>query len=1021
MLRINRLLPSARKTSRNGVCRRHRNRKLSSVAPSVAASRGVPREGEELEGFIVRQVAAVPEFRLRAYRLLHEASGAQYLHVGRDDGNNAFSVGFRTTPGDSTGLPHILEHTTLCGSARYPCRDPFFKMLQRSLATFMNAMTGPDYTMYPFATQNERDYRNLMSVYLDAVFRPQLRESDFRQEGWRLEHENVEDKNSPIVIKGVVFNEMKGVFADNQNIFQQSFLNEILPSHTYQYVSGGHPLSIPKLSYEDLTNFHTKYYNPSNARFFSYGNFPIADHLNFISNNYLRTCESLTPDIAKETVVPPERRWSSPRRKHVACRLDPMVADRDKQSTVAVGLLCSDITDIQGTFEMQVLSELLVKGPNSAFYKSLVEPNIGAGFAPVTGYDAQTKDTMFAVGLQGISASDFGTVVEIFDNTVDSVISKGFDEKQVEGVLHNIELSMKHQVSDFGLGLLFNLTPLWNHDGDLVTALRVEDQVSQLRQNLKRNPHYLQDKVKLYLCDNTHRLVLTMSPDESYEANLMQAEEQLLKDKLSSLTEEDKNKIYVQGIELKKEQERAVDTSCLPTLQVGDLKQIIDATPVKHLKFASVPVQVCAQPTNGVSYFRGILNSSNLNDELKALVPLFCYVATKMGTRRHDYRELDSLVQLKTGGLNLSSHVAEDTRDLGLYEEGVIFSSHSLDRNTKDMFDLWSEIFREVTLDDVKRFDMLVKVLAANLGNGVVSTGHMYAVSSAASLISPAALRKELSSGLSYVAKVRDIAQMLDPTPVLKQVKSISESLLNKRRLRCAVNFDGADESRVLSEVESLVGALPGSCDRPFVQTRAATPTNGADAPATHHVLPIPVNYAAKCTAAVPFSHEHFAPLRVLARLLSARYLHPLVREQGGAYGSGASVSPAGVFSFFSYRDPHSCSTLDAFDAAPDWVSADRFTEQDVREAKLGVFQQVDAPVAPGSRGMLAFLQGVDDELLQRHRAALMAVRREDLHLVSGRYLGRAGGARSSRALLGPRNERLAARPGEAWRVVQQE
>ncbi|KAJ8868408.1 hypothetical protein PR048_029924 [Dryococelus australis] len=1037
MLRLNQILPPARKISRKHylgkvlslyASNRCGIRKLSSVAQCVPADRELQRpgihklcEGQELDGFIVQQVADIPELHLRTYRLVHKATGAQYLHVDRDDTNNAFSVGFRTTPSNSTGLPHILEHTTLCGSVGYPCRDPFFKMLNRSMATFMNAMTGPDYTIYPFATQNPKDYCNLMSVYLDAVFRPQLRELDFRQEGWRLEHEDVEDRNSPIIIKGVVFNEMKGVFAENQNIFQQNLLNEILPSHTYKYVSGGDPISIPKLSHKDLTDFQSKYYSPSNARFFSYGNFPITDHVSFINNNYLKDYGALTSITARETLVPPEKRWKSPRQKHVACRLDPMVADKDKQSTVAVGLLCSDITNIQDTFELHVLSELLVKGPNSAFYKTMVEPNIGAGFAPVTGYDAHTKDTIFAVGLQGVSAADFEKVVKIFDNTVDTVVSKGFDENQVEGVLHNIELNMKHQVSDFGLGLLFNLTPLWNHDGDLVKALRIENQVSQLRQNLKHNPHYLQDKVKLFLDDNDHRLVLTMSPDECYEENLKRTEQELLKEKLASLTEEDKNKIYLQGIDLKREQERTVDTSCLPTLRVTDLKQIIDQTPVKSSSFASVPVQICVQPTNGISYFRGILNVSNLNDELKALVPLFCHVVTKMGTRKHDYRELDSLVQLKTGGLNLTPHIAEDMHDLSLYEEGVVLSSHCLDRNAKDLFELWSEIFQEVTLSDVKRFDTLVKVLAANLGNGIVSMGHVYAISAAASLISPSALQKELYSGLSHVSRMRDVAQMMDLAPVLEKIKTISECLLNKRHLRCAVNLSADSESSVMSKIESFINSLPASCEKPFVQTRAKDTNMSVTIPATHHVLPIPVNYVAKCVATVPYSHEHFAPLRVLARLLTSKYLHPLIREKGGAYGSGASLSMTGVFSFFSYRDPGSCSTLNVFDGAHDWVLGNKFMDQDVEEAKLGVFQRLDAPIPPGSRGMIHFLDGIDDESLQLHREALMTVSRDDLHTVCRQYLGWDSGTRSSLALVGPQNKQLVTREGECWNVVVQE
>nr|CAD7193919.1 unnamed protein product [Timema douglasi] len=834
-------------------------------------------EGKELEGFVIQQVSEIPDFHCKAYRLLHTATGAQYLHIYRNDSNNVFSIGLRTTPNDSTGLPHILEHTTLCGSVQYPCRDPFFKMLNRSMATFMNAMTGPDYTMYPFSTQNKQDYHNLMSVYLDAVFRPKLRESDFRQEGWRLEHEQVEDPTSPIIFKGVVFNEMKGVFAENQSLFGQKLLNTILPSNTYGYVSGGDPLVIPKLTYKDLVAFHKKYYSPSNSRIYSYGNLPLEEHLNYINSSYLVKFE---PSPYKDTSVPSEKRWQSGKSQHISCRPDPMAADPEKQSSIAISFLCSNINDIQETFELQVLSELLVKGPNSAFYKTLVEPNIGAGFSPVTGYDAHTKDTIFTVGLQGLNAIDFDKVVNIFDKTVDTVIENGFEERHIEGVLHRIELSLKHQSSDFGLNLLFGLTPLWNHDGDLVKALKIGEQVLHLRQNLKINPQHLQDKVCTYLKANKHRLVLTMSPDESYESKQAQAEQQLLSSKLANLSEKDREVIYQQGIELKREQENTADTS----------------------------------------------------------------------------------------------------------------------------------------------FETLVRVSAADLVNGIIDMGHHYAISSAASLVSLSACRKELLSGLSYVTKMREIAQKTDLTPTLNQVQQISSLVLNKTHLRCATNLSPNEKDFILSKTGSFIESIPGVCDKPFIQTRVldlAQPSGVS--PAIHHVHAIPVNFAAKCVTTVPYTHGHFAPLRILTRLLTSKYLHPLIREKGGAYGSGASLSPSGVLNFFSYRDPNSTSTLDAFDEAHAWVSQNEFTDQDIEEAKLGIFQKIDAPIPPGSKGMNKFLYGIDDEVLQKHRLDLMTVSREDIHEVSSDYLDRNSKSKCARALIGPENKDLKSRSGEEWKIIVQE
>ncbi|PSN47444.1 Presequence protease [Blattella germanica] len=976
------------------------------------------KEGEKLEGFVVKQVSEVPEFRLHIYRLLHQVTGAQYVHIHREDHNNAFSVGFRTTPNNSTGLPHILEHTTLCGSLQYPCRDPFFKMLNRSLATFMNAMTGPDYTMYPFATQNFQDYKNLMSVYLDAVFKPQLRESDFRQEGWRLEHEDLNDLNSRIVIKGVVYNEMKGVFSENQSLFEQQLLNSILPSHTYGVVSGGDPLVIPNLTYEDLKAFHAKYYSPGNSRFYSYGNFPLIDHLKFVNELYLSKMKNASAKDGEITKVPTEKRWSCARQKHITCRPDPMAADPDKQSTIAISQLCSDITDVQETFELQVLSQLLVRGPNSSFYKTLVEPNIGAGFAPVTGYESQTRDTVFTVGLQGVSQSDFDKVIELYDKTLNDVIERGFDEEHVEGVLHGIELSIKHQSSDFGLGLLFGLTPLWNHDGDLVTALRVEEQLATFRKRLKENPHYLQDKVKT-LKHNTHRLVLTMSPDPEYDMKQEVAEQSVLKAKLEALTEEDKKSLHQLALNLRAEQERVEDISSLPTLCVGDLKKEIAMMPLSEIELGSIPVQICMQPTNGMTYFRGIVNISELDNDLKELMPLFCLVATKMGTESHGYRELDQLAQLKTGGLSISNHIADDTMEHFSYEDGILFSSYCLDRNVKDMFKLWTEIFNEVSFNDMKRFETLVRMSAMQLVNGIADMGHHYAISSAASLVSPSGRRKEIAGGLTHVAKMKQIAQMSDLGPVLDKMKVIAQKLFNKQHLRCALNFTPEMEDSIVQETEMFVNSLPGNPGLPLLKTREPrfylekTPDQGI-----HHIHPIPVNFAAKSVSTVYYCHSHFPALRVMSRLVTSKFLHPQIREKGGAYGSGLSLSPSGVLNFYSYRDPNSTATFDVFNETSNWVKGNSFLDQDIEEAKLGVFQTIDAPIPPGSKGMNKFLHGIDDLLLQMHRTALMSVSRDDILEVAETYLGNKSQSRCARALLGPENNALQDRKSENWSSV---
>uniref|UniRef100_A0A672P573 Presequence protease, mitochondrial n=1 Tax=Sinocyclocheilus grahami TaxID=75366 RepID=A0A672P573_SINGR len=502
--------------------------------------------GQKIHGFTVKEVTAVPDLFLTSVKLSHDATGAQYLHAARDDSNNLFSVQFRTTPMDSTGVPHILEHTVLCGSQRFPCRDPFFKMLNRSLSTFMNAFTASDYTMYPFSTQNAKDFQNLLSVYLDAVFFPCLRELDFWQEGWRLEHKTPTDPSSLLMFKGVVFNEMKGEFSDNERLYAQHLQNKLLPDHTYAVVSGGEPLAIPDLTWEQLKHFHATHYHPSNARFFTYGDLPLEQHLQQIEEEALSKFERAEPN----TAVPPQKHWDKPRVDHVTCMPDALAPDPVKQNTLCMSYLLGDITDTFEAFTLSLLSSLMISGPNSPFYKALIEPGIGSDFSSSVGFDGSTRLASFTIGLQGMAEADTETVKHIIAQSIDDIIATGFEEEQIGALLHKIEIQMKHQSTSFGLALASYIASCWNHDGDPVQLLKISENVSRFRQCLKENPRYLQDKVQHYFKDNTHRLTLTMSPDERFLEKQAEAEEQKLQQKIQNLSHADHKDIYEKGLQL---------------------------------------------------------------------------------------------------------------------------------------------------------------------------------------------------------------------------------------------------------------------------------------------------------------------------------------------------------------------------------------------------------------------------------------------------------------------------------------
>ena len=737
--------------------------------------------GYKLHGFEIKGVQEVSEFRLTAIHLVHENTKAEYLHLYRNDSNNVFAIQFRTTPKNSTGLPHILEHTVLCGSKKYPVRDPFFKMLNRSLATFMNAMTGSDYTVYPFSTQNLSDFRNLQKIYLDATFRPLLKELDFMQEGWRLENVNPADAATPLIIKGVVYNEMKGAFSENENLLGQKLQNLILPDHTYGVISGGDPLEIPNLTWEDLKKFHAECYHPSNAKFFSYGNFPLSPSLEYLNRVYLSPHEYREP---AHTVVPKQNRWSAPKREHIEGRFEAMREPIEKQNSVVVSLLLSDITDIYDTFLMQFVSELLIKGPNSPFYKSMVEPNFSGGFTPSTGYDMQTRDSIFTIGLQGVKKEDFDKVVGIFDSTLDNVVSHGFDEKHIESILHRYEISIKHESANFGLNVVLGLVPTWNHNGDILAALQVNKLIDKLKKEMKQDSNYLQNIVKRYFKDNTHRLILTMSPDKDFEKKQNALEDELIKKKTQDLKDDDKQIVFKKCLELQKVQTEQQNTDILPTLLMEDISNEVEKISRERVTINSVPVQINKVSSNGIVYFKGLLGTVELSPEQQMLLPLFCYVINKLGTDNLNFREFDSLMNRKTAGLSLEPHIGESLFQLHNYEPSVFISSHCLEKNVESMWELWRELFNIRESLDVERFQRLTELYMANLTHGVADAGHIYAMKAASALVSGSAYQKELLGGLQHISYMKRLIGTSRYKAVLEEIQNIAKIIFTKNNLR---------------------------------------------------------------------------------------------------------------------------------------------------------------------------------------------------------------------------------------------
>lgn len=951
---------------------------------------------------------------MTAYMLEHKKLHSKYLHIQRNESNNVFSVNFRTPIYDSSGLPHILEHLALCGSQRFPVRDPFFKMLNRSLATFMNAMTGPDYTLYPFSSTNEKDYRNLQKIYLDAVFAPNLRHIDFLQEGWRLENTDLSDIKSSIDFKGVVFNEMKGAFATNNAILNYAIMNNLLPDNTYGHISGGWPLDIPKLTWNDLVEFHRKHYHPSNARFFSYGNFDVLPSLKYINEEYLSSYEPQDPAFS---AVAKHTRWTEPKEKSVTCRFDSIGAAIEQQCQFAIGYVMNDITDTQETLLLNVLSELLVKGPNSAFYKTLIEPNeIGGSFSHTTGYDPTIKDTTFIVGLQNISSKDFDLVEQKFNETIDQVIEQGFDKEHIQSILNSMELNIKHQTPRFGLHLLFGATAAWNHDTDILDAIDIERHFEQLKRNLE-DDNYLRQKFIEYFKDNKHRLTVKMVPDAMYEQKLKDAEEKLLAEKVATLTDTDKEEIFKVTNQLAKEQkEHPSNTHLLPCLRMDDVAKEVEELNIQHIKLNNIPTQLTLVDTNGLVYAHGFSHAQHLDDDEILLLPLLTQIFAKMGTKSHNYRDLDKFIHSKTSGINFSLDIHENISDVNKYDIGIGVHSYCLQKNTPDMFNLIKELILDLQLADVDRFKVLLDEYIASLTADIAQTGHLYAIRGAASLIHETQQLKAKLYGIEHIEFMKNLCKSQEPAQILQSLQQIAGKLFEECQMKYALNVSEQSKVDVLKTFDAFTNDIK-SCIHPTPYKVRKTvdkkqlPRNADSITALHHVVNLPVNYCAKSILTVPYVSKHYPLLQVVSRILTSKYLLPVVREQNGAYGAGAALDMSGILNFYSYRDPGHRQTLDVFDASEQWLRTNwtNIDEQAIFEAKLSILQNMDAPIAAGNKGLREFQYGITTEMFAKNRNRIINAKKEQIQKAFARYLqtNESEYGCSGKCVLGPANDTL--------------
>ncbi|EPE02920.1 mitochondrial presequence protease [Ophiostoma piceae UAMH 11346] len=982
--------------------------------------------GEKLHGFTLLRTKHVPELELTALHLQHDKTGAEHLHIARDDVNNVFSIGFKTNPPDDTGVPHILEHTTLCGSEKYPIRDPFFKMLPRTLSNFMNAFTASDHTFYPFATTNAQDFKNLLSVYMDATLHPLLKETDFTQEGWRVGPENPQVAEDKLVFKGVVYNEMKGQMSDAGYLYYIRFQDHIFPDINN---SGGDPQKITELTYEQLRKFHAEHYHPSNAKVFTYGDMPLVDHLQEV-NARLSAFEKSSRDADNRRPID-----LADGSKDVVLTgpTDPLV-DPSRQFKTSVSWIMGDTTDVVESFSLALVSALLTDGYGSPLSKGLIESGLGIDWSPNTGYDSSARDGIFSIGLSGVQEADVPRVKTEIDTILRSVRDKGFERSKIDGYLHQLELSLKHKTANFGMSLLQRLKPKWFTGVDPFDSLAWTDTITAFEAKLAEGG-YLEGLLDKYLIGR-NTLTFTMAPSETYSQELVQEEEARLKTKIAEVTQksggeaEARKHLEEQEATLLVEQGKSTteDLSCLPTVHVRDIPRSKEPVTVREDSIGNASVQWREAPTNGLTYFRAINALGNLPDELRSLVPLFTDSIFRLGTKNETVEQLEDRIKLLTGGVSVGYHSAAKPTDFTDASEGVIFTGMALDRNVPAMLDLLRTVVLETNFDSPEAVTHIRKLLQAGADgvvNDIASSGHSYARRSAEAGLTRGAFLREQVSGLSQVKLITSLAsrpetdQLDDVLAKLKAIQQLAmqaDASSGSGGFRAAITCGTESAQSNTAALSKFLSSLPtpinagttstaaAEAAKRVQQTFAASLINGSDKRQTFFPLPYQVYYGALVLPSVSYTSPDGAPLQILAQLLTHKHLHHEIREKGGAYGGGAySSALEGVFGFYSYRDPNPVNTQTIMRDAGRWAVEDRvWAERDLEEAKISVFQGVDAPRSVNEEGMGQFLYGLTETMRQTRREQLLDVTRDQVRDVAQRYLVDGLAAKSERmAFLG--------------------
>ena len=953
--------------------------RILSIALLILVWACAPKEqfktGETYQGFNLVEKKFVEEVNSECLLFTHEKSGARLLKIANDDPNKLFNIAFKTAPEADYGTPHILEHALLNGSTNFPVKSPFDILMQGSLNTFLNAMTGSDITTFPVASMNSKDYFNLMHVYLDAVFNPLIYSDPriFQQEGW---HYELNSKEEPITYKGVVYNEMKGAYSSPERELDYQTGKILFPDNTYGVESGGYPTAIPKLTYENFLAFHKKYYHPSNSYILLYGNADLNQELEFIDKEYLSKYD-VSPDKAE---IPLQKPFDIMQEAEKAYAV-PDGAPTEDQTFLSLSFVVGKSTDRALCMNFDVLTEALVNHESAPVRLALQEAGIGKD---VRASFSEAQQNIFQITVKNANPGDKDKFKEIVFNTLDKVSKEGLGKPMIEGILNRMEFSLKEGDSaNKGMRCLMMSYQTWFFANDPFTGLEFNKPLAEVKKDLDTD--LLQQTVSKYLISNPHALLLVLKPEPGLQAKLDAETMAELKEYKSKLSDAELDKMVAETkalVDYQKQEDTPEALATIPMLELSDIDTAIQWYPVSEKTVQNIPVLQYNDFTNDIVYLNLYFDLKTIPQEDIPYAALLSSLLGKLSTESFTYGELDNQLNIYTGGFNTYTNAfSENLSDDNLVPKFVVSAKATVENSGK-LFDLVSEILNKSNFKDTLRLKELLTRHQASLESNVKNNGFGIALTKLQSYFSNSGMFQEKVSGLEYYRFITELTENFDSNAgeIENKLFEIAQLLFAKQNVVAGVTCNDKDYTTFLQGMEKFAETLPENEKKISNWNFELINKNEGILTASK------VQYVLKGYNFEKLNYQYNGKMRVLNQVLSTDWLQNQIRVIGGAYGGFAGFNPNGNAYFASYRDPNLKETLENYDNTPEFLNKFEADEKTMTRFIIGTISQLDQPMNVSDKGELAFrryFEKTTPEFKMAERKAVLSTSADDIKSMS--------------------------------------